>query len=189
MLLIRSLYSFLLTCTWLYSLDGTLQLDVRDYFGNPLEEVEIQIDGRSAKHFVKGQPKTISLPYGNYEISVSAAGFDSVIIRSNVRQELQQIQVGMPLGSLVGEEPDFRLRGRVSQSRDGEDQIFLKIAAVYGDVSMTAYPDSTGNFEVVVKHGGMYLINALIKNRVCATDIVTVAYGKKPITLNCALRE
>jgi hypothetical protein len=169
----------------LWAADGRLLLDVRDYFGHPIEEVEIEVVGIGQFAFSPGQAKELKLPPGDYNLRASADGFDDVRLGATVKTGRSRVAVAMPLGSLVGSDPASLLTGSIDHADFSPTETRIRIIAVYGDDSLTVFPDPSGAFSASLKHGGYYLVAVFAGSQLCATNVVKLTYNSQPLHLKC----
>lgn len=165
---------------------GSIQLDVRDYWGNPVEEYEVSFNSGAAFSLLRRSDVLRDLPLGHYSLVVRTAGADSSVVKVDLKGGLIRVPVGLPLGRLTKNQWSFLVSGRISASSDTMGEIILKIIAMYGDITRSMFPDNDGRFQLKLPHGGLYIVNAARRGKLCATRVIRVAADTEELSLTCA---
>jgi hypothetical protein len=166
---------------------GTVSITLVDDLGYPIPESvasEFKLTNRRYRRivFTSSRPSFDSVPYGEYDLQVSAGrGFASTQRTIQVNRSDVWMILALPVGSV--ESPYARdVIGRVRGiSRDGLR--WVKLVSLYSDVVESTKLDGQGSFKFAKVPFGRYALITMKDRQACDMRLIEIVYAPTDIVI------
>jgi len=152
---------------------------VSDNFGNRVRGVDVRLERKGEVTTVRDDVP-VSLPYGEYSVSVRAQGFALSAYNVQVGQPQQVIALAVKLGAMEGAKPVCSIGGKVLVNQTVSR---LRFIAVFGTYMVDVAVSDTGAYAFRGVECGEYVVVAFGAKDCIGARRITLVNGDTPVDL------
>ena len=145
----------------------------RDEWNKSVKIKVLQGLSKSVVAQVAGTSNIVQLPFGKYDIRISAPGFVTETRQIDVQQKESWFMFGIRLG-LLELPPASTLTGHVVHSLPHNGVTWVKLVSLYSDIVTETRVEPSGLFVFQYIPHGRYLLLVLHGNRICEKRLVSL---------------
>ena len=165
---------------------ANVKIVVFDTFGNPIQSAAVKLSSVVPGEIFTatgGEVAFQQVPFGVYDLEVRVGGFLTRKERIGISQPSLVFRVGLQVGSTYSE-PKPEIIGSVKSAVKGNQNLWVRLMAIYSSDFVEDAVDSSGKFELVGMAPGKYLLFVFQKDKLLATKPIEVLRGKQVIEMS-----